>query len=153
MPHRFARPLTALSLFVALGAWAQNNRPGLLVLVDHAATSAEAATVCEQRAPGTGAAIREAYARWAQQHRAAQDGLLQSARQEAEAKAAALGDAGAGFEPFLALFRKASMDKLRQSMQAMDAARLAQFCAGIPAEFDKPEMDFTTLWLHVMSRR
>jgi hypothetical protein len=50
MPHRFARPLTALSLVVALGAWAQNNRPGLLVLVDHAATSAEAATVCEQRA-------------------------------------------------------------------------------------------------------
>jgi len=153
MPYRFDRLLAALSLFVAFSASAQNNRAGLLVLVDHAATSAETATACEQRVPGSGAAIRDAYARWSQQHGAAQEGLLQSAREEVEAKTASRGDAGPGFDAVLAVFRTASMDKLRQSMQAMDAARVAQFCAGVPAEFDKPEMDFTTVWLRVMSRR
>lgn len=70
-----------------------------------------------------------------------------------QAAAAARGDPAQDAAAVLALFRTASLDKLRSSMHAMDAPRLAQFCAGYPSEFDKPAMDFTALWLRTRSRQ
>lgn len=144
--------MTALWCLCA-SAWPQSPRDGLLVLVDHAATSAEAADVCEQRAPGAGTAIRDAHARWQTQHSAAQNNLLELMLKDVQAKAESRGDSAQGADKVLALFRTASLDKLRQSMRAMNEQRIAQFCADYPSQFDKPEMDFTTLWLRERSRR
>ena len=45
--------------------------------VDYAALSADAASACERRAPGTGERIRAAHERWQGQHHAAQQRSLQ----------------------------------------------------------------------------
>jgi hypothetical protein len=141
-----------LAALLAAPAAAQNPREGLLVLVDHAATSAEAADRCEQRHPGTGTAIREAHARWRAQHDAAQTQMLEKMLAEVQAKAAARGDHHDSRQ-VLDLLRSASLDKLRNGMSTMDAATFERFCTDYPKEFDKPAMDFTDMWLRMQSRR
>ncbi len=135
-----------LSCLVAATAWAQpargSSRAGLLVLVDHHAASEEVARACELQAPGSGAAIRGAHEAWQVQHGTAQRALLQSLRDEA---------AAAPSDNTLALFRAASLDKLKQSMAAMDAGRLARFCQDYPSQYATPEMDFTTMYLRERS--
>jgi hypothetical protein len=135
---------------------AQSPADGLLVLVDHDATSAEAAQRCEQHQPGSGAAIRAAHARWREQHHAAQAQMLERMNQDIETRRAARGERTLSAQEqtqALTMFHAASLDKLRKSMGAMDAAALTQFCNAYPQEFDKPAMDFTAQWLRMRSRR
>jgi hypothetical protein len=148
--------IACISVLASASAWPQSSpspRDGLLVLVDHAATSAEAADTCDKRVPGSGAAIRDAHARWQAQHGTAQNNLIELMSKELQARAAARGDRDHDPAQTLGLFRAASLDKLRGSMRAMNEQQLAQFCAGYPGEFDKPAMDFMAQWLQQQSRR
>lgn len=136
----------SLSCLIAAGASAQqprtSPRAGLLVLADHDTASEEAARACELQARGSGAAIQSAHTAWRAEHHAAQQALLQSLRDEAGA---------ARSDNTLALFRAASLDKLKQSMAAMDADQRKRFCQDYPGQYATPEMDFTTLHLRERS--
>jgi hypothetical protein len=145
--------LTALN--TALGASdsaARNPRDGLLMMLDHAATSAAAAQRCDQHEPGSGESIRAAHARWHAQHHTAQMQIQQRLMADLEARRAVQPEpAGApDARHVLALFQTASLNKLQQSMAGLDAAALSRFCAGYPQEFEKPEMDATALLLKMM---
>jgi hypothetical protein len=143
-----------LGVLLATSALAQkrnNPRAGLLVLVDHAAATEEAARTCEHRLPGSGAPIRAAHAQWQVQQGVAQQALLQAFRNDMLARGGARGEspatAASGADTALLQFRAASLDKLRQSMAAMDADQLTRFCTDYPGQFATPEMDFTHLLL------
>lgn len=148
----FSVSLLVVMAVLAAPSAAQHPREGLLVLVDHAATSAEVAERCERRVAGSGPAIREAYARWHAQHHAAHTQLIDALLEQVQAGTATRGNT-TDTRQVLDQFRVASMGKLRQSMDAKDSAALEQFCTSFPAEFDKPEMDFTSMWLRRQSRR
>jgi hypothetical protein len=127
---------------------------GVLVLVDHGAASQEAARACDRQAPGSGAAIQSAHTAWSAQHGAAQRALLESFHDESRARTAARGSSppsAAQSDNALELFRAASLDKLKQSMAAMDPARLARFCQDYPGQYAKPEMDFAAIYLRERS--
>jgi hypothetical protein len=149
----------ALPLLVAPRADAQQTDPkaALLALADHAAAADEAARRCDDKLPGSGAAIRSAHGAWQAKHGAAQQSMLQAFRDDSLARTQARGVSHGEAEPVVAamltMLRFAAMDKLRQSMAAMDDAKLKGFCASYPSQFETPEMDLTTLHVREHSRK
>jgi hypothetical protein len=149
----------ALLLLIVPRADAQQPDPkaALLALADHAAAADEAARRCDDKLPGSGAAIRSAHGAWQIKHGAAQQSMLDTFRSESLARAQARGTPQGESETvaaaMLTMLRFAAMDKLRQSMAAMDGAQLKDFCASYPNQFDTPDMDLTSLHLRERSRK
>lgn len=152
----FFRAALVTCCFASAVAVAQPPHPraGLLVMLDHAALAEDAARGCDQRVPGSGATIMAAHAAWQARHGQAHAALTQMMIEEVTAQAVARGEAADTTQTgqVLQTIRNASRDKLRSSISAMAADALERFCRDYPGQYDKPEMDFTTIYLMRSSR-
>lgn len=113
--------------------------------VDYTALSAEAASACEQRAPGTGQSIRLAHDRWQVPHQAAQAKSLQLVEEQTRLQAA---QRSRPFVPFALRqerWRAQSLQGLRNKMAALDDAAVRSYCERWPALFDRTDMQFAAL--------
>ncbi len=113
--------------------------------VDYAALSAEAASACERRAPGTGERIRVAHERWQVQHRAAQQKSLQFVEEQARSESARRGQPFVPFSQRQERWRAQSLQGLKDKMAALDDAAVRPYCERWPALFLQPDMQFAAM--------
>lgn len=116
-----------------------------LFAVDYAALSAEAASVCEQRAKGTGERIRQAHDRWQVPNRAAQERSLRWVLEHSLAEQPSGGPAVASLPERRTRWREQSLQDLRALMLRHDAASIRIYCERWPALFERTDMQFAAM--------
>jgi hypothetical protein len=148
MHHRFFVSLAALWL-IGCSSTVNQTAPAREVVpifaVDYTALSAEAASACERRAPGTGEPIRLAHDHWQTPHRTAQAWSLRAVEQQARLET---GQRGQPFVPFAERqerWRAQSLQGLRDKMAALDDAAAKTYCERWPALFSQPDMQFAAM--------
>ncbi len=148
MHHRFLASIAALWL-IGCSSTANQTAPAQDVVpifaVDYTALSAEAASACEQRVPGTGERIRVAHDRWQSPHRAAQGRSLQWVEEQARLEAARRGQPFVPYAQRQKRWRAQSLQGLRDKMAALDDAAVRSYCERWPALFTQPSMQFAAM--------